>query len=154
VAIGARWQTGNSEIARLREEVASTKELVTLSLLREQSAAERLRGVDYTTRMPAIDPQITNALVQAVSRDESVNVRLAAVDALARLSGNATVRQSMATALSTQDSPMVQAALIDYLVEARDRQAAPVIQQLVSRGDLDPSVRKRAQAALGQLNYR
>jgi len=50
----------------LRQEVTSTRELVTLSLLREQSAAERLRGVDYTTRMPAMDPQVVSALVQAV----------------------------------------------------------------------------------------
>ena len=151
---GSRLHSNDNEIARLRAEVSGTKELVTLSLLREQSAAERLRGVDYTTRMPAMDPQVTSALVQAVSQDDNVNVRLAAIDALARLSGNASVRQSMTAALGTQESPMVQAALIDYLVDARDRQAGPAIQQLAGRGDLDPSVRKRAQAALGQLNYR
>ena len=153
--IGARWQTSPSEIARLREEVTSTKELVTLSLLREQSATDRLRGVDFTTRMPAMDPQVVEALVQAVNRDANVNVRLAAIDALSRISGNAAVRQSMVSSLTTQDSPMVQAALIDYLVDARDHQAMPAIQQFAGRPDLDPSVRKRAQTALGQLvNYR
>ena len=153
--IGARWQTSPNEIARLREEVTSTKELVTLSLLREQSATDRLRGVGFTTRMPAMDPQVVDALVQAVNRDANVNVRLAAIDALSRISGNAAVRQSMVSSLTTQDSPMVQAALIDYLVDARDRQAMPAIQQFAGRTDLDPSVRKRAQTALGQLvNYR
>ncbi len=50
---------------------------------------------------------------------------------------------------------MVQAALTDYLVDAHDRRALPVIQQFAGRGDLDPSVRKLAQTALGQLvNYR
>ena len=153
--IGARWQTSPNEIARLREEVARTKELVTLSLLREQSATDRLRGVDFTTRMPAMDHVVVDALVQAVNRDANVNVRLAAIDALSRISGNAAVRQSMVSSLTTQDSPMVQAALIDYLVDARDRQALPAIQQFAGRSDLDPSVRKRAQTALGQLvNYR
>ena len=152
--IGSRWQNGGSEIAKLHAEVAATKDLVTLSLLREQSAAERLRGVDYTTRMPAMDPLVTDALVQAVSHDSNVNVRLAAIDALARLSSDSAVRKSMVSALSTQDSPMVQAALIDYLVDARDGKALSVIRQLTGRADLDPSVRKRAQAALGQLvNY-
>jgi len=74
-----------------------------------------------------------------------VNVRLAAVDALGRLSGNAGVRQSMVSALTTQDSPMVQVALIDYLVDARDREAVPAIQQFSGRTDLDSFLRQRAQ---------
>jgi hypothetical protein len=157
VLIGVRYQTTssehNGEVARLRQEVNSTRELVSLSLLRQQSAAERLRGVDYTTRMPAMamDGQVIDALVQAVSADSNVNVRLAAIDALTRLSGNASVRQSMVSALKQQDSPMVQAALIDYLVDAKDQQAAPAIEQLTAKPDVDPSVKQRAQVALGQL---
>jgi hypothetical protein len=154
VFIGTRVERGPSpEVAQLRQEVTSTRQLVTLSLMREQGAAERLRGVDYTTRMPvpAMDTQVVNALVQAATTDESVNVRLAAIDALTRLSGNASVRQSMVTALGKQESPMVQAALIDYLVDAKDKQALPAIQELSGNADVDPSVRQRAKTAVGQL---
>jgi len=154
VFIGTRVERGPSpEVAQLRQEVSSTRQLVTLSLMREQGASDRLRGVDYTTRMPvpAMDTQVVNALVQAATTDESVNVRLAAIDALTRLSGNASVRQSMVKALGQQDSPMVQAALIDYLVDAKDKQALPAIQELSGKADVDPSVRKRAQTAVGQL---
>jgi hypothetical protein len=154
IFIGTRVERGPSpEVAQLRQEVNSTRQLVTLSLMREQGAADRLRGVDYTTRMPvpAMDTQVVNALVQAATTDESVNVRLAAIDALTRLSGNASVRQQMVNALGKQDSPMVQAALIDYLVDAKDKQALPAIQELSGKADVDPSVRKRAQTAVGQL---
>lgn len=154
IFIGTRLrQAPAPEIARLRQEVSSTRELVTLSLLREQSAAERLRGVDYTTRMPvpAMDSKVVDALVQSATTDENVNVRLAAIDALTRLSGNPGVRQSMVSALRNQDSPMVQAALIDYLVDAKDKQALPVIQELSGNADVNPSVRQRATAAVGQL---
>jgi HEAT repeat protein len=101
--------------------------------------------------VPAMDTQVVNALVQAATTDESVNVRLAAIDALTRLSGNASVRQSMVTALGKQESPMVQAALIDYLVDAKDKQALPAIQELSGNADVDPSVRQRAKTAVGQL---
>jgi hypothetical protein len=148
----ARGRSQNpGEIAALREEVASTKEMVALSLLQQQSAGERLRGVDYTARMGTIEPDVVSALIQAVNHDANVNVRLAAIDALAKASGNPQVRQSMVQSLGQQESPMVQAALIDYLVDARARGAVGTLKLLAGRGDLNPSVRQRADRAMQQL---
>jgi hypothetical protein len=46
---------------------------------------------------------------------------------------------------------MVQAALIDYLVDARDRGAVTTLRQMAGREDLNPAVRQRAGAAMQQL---
>jgi len=152
---GAYMQHGSAErdeVAKLREEVASTKEMVAVSLLQQQSATERLRGVDYSARMGSMEPQVVAALIQAVNRDSNVNVRLAAIDALGKVANESQVRQSMQEALPQQDSPMVQAALIDYLVDAHDRNAVSTIRDLVARPDLNPTVRQRATYAVQQLN--
>ena len=146
-----RNRSERDEVARLREEVASTKEMVALSMLQQQSAVERLRGVDYSTRMPALEPQVIAALIQAVNRDPSINVRLAAVDALGKAANNSQVRESMRNSLVQQDSPMVQAALIDYLVDAREKNAVGVMRDLVARPDVNPTVRERATYAVHQL---
>jgi HEAT repeat protein len=156
LAVGSNWsavsrQTNKSETAALREEVASTKEMVALSLLKEQSASERLRGVDYSTQMPRIEPGVISALIQAVNQDPSVNVRLAAIDALSRASGQPQVRQSLEQSLNRQESPTVQAALIGYLVDARDKQAVGALRQFATRPDLDQTVRERAGRATQQL---
>jgi HEAT repeat protein len=98
-----------------------------------------------------MEPQVVDALVQAVNRDPNVNVRLAAIDALGKVAGNTRVRESMQAALTQQDSPMVQAALIDYLVDARDRNAVSAIRDLVARPDVNPTVRERADYAVRQL---
>jgi hypothetical protein len=151
---GLYLQRGSSErdeVAHLREEIVSTKEMVAVSLLQQQSAAERLRGVDYSSRMPSMEPDVITALVQAVNRDANVNVRLAAIDALAKVASDARVRESMQAALPQQDSPMVQAALIDYLVSAHDRNALGAIQTLVARPDLNPAVREHATYAVSRL---
>jgi hypothetical protein len=140
------------EVAKLREEVAGTKEMVAVSLLQQQSATERLRGVDYSTRMGSMEPQVITALIQRVNRDPNVNVRLAAIDALGKVANESQVRQSMQEALPQQDSPMVQAALIDYLVEAHDRNAVSTIRDLVARPDLNAAVRQHATYAVQQLN--
>ena len=139
------------EIAQLRREVASTKQMVALSLLQQESASERLRGVDYTTGMRAMDSDVVSALIQAVKTDANVNVRLAAIDALTKVSGNAEVRRSLAGSLPSEESPMVQAALIDYVVVARDRQAVGALKEFSARADVNPQVRLRADSAVRQL---
>src|SRR5471030_2743947 len=101
--------------------------------------------------MPMLDPQVVSALMEAVKNDASVNVRLAAIDALTKVSGDARVRQSVTQSLNREESPMVQAALIDYVVDARDRQAMGPLEQLAARPDLDPAIRQRAERAVKRL---
>jgi hypothetical protein len=152
ILVGANLPRRNNEIAKLREEVADTREMVALSLLQQQSATERLRGVDYTGRLQTMEPEVITALTQAVAHDSSVNVRLAAIDALGKSSRLPGVLQSLRQSLTRQDSPMVQAALIDYLVDARDRQAIGTLRQLAAQPDLNPAVLGRAHFALRQLS--
>lgn len=141
----------HSEIATLREEVASTKQMVALSLLQQQSATERLRGVDYSQRMPAMEPDVVSALITAVNGDSNVNVRLAAIDALSKVSSDPGVRKSLTQALGEQQSPLVQAALIDYVVDAHDGKAIGALKQFAEKPDLNPLVRQRADMAMRQL---
>jgi HEAT repeat protein len=101
--------------------------------------------------MNSMEPEVLQALIHAVNQDSNVNVRLAAIDALTKASGNPQVRQSMVQSLGQQESPMVQAALIEYLVDARDRGAMGTLRQLTGRPDLNPVVRQRADKALQQL---
>ena len=77
------------EVARLQEEVGSTRQLVALSMMRQQSASDRLKGVDWSDQIPRPEPQVVNALLETVNYDDAVDVRLAAVDALRRLSTEA-----------------------------------------------------------------
>jgi hypothetical protein len=151
VLVGANLPRRNNEIAKLREEIAGTREMVALSLLQQQSATERLRGVDYSGRLQTMEPEVVAALTQAVAHDPSVNVRLAAIDALSKSSRSPGVMQSLTQSLPRQDSPMVQAALIDYLVDARDHQAVGTLRQLAAQPDLNPAVLERARFALQQL---
>jgi len=150
-AFNPRAKQTSDEVARLREEVAATRALVALAMLREDSASERLRGVDYSGRVAAIDPEVAAALVEAVRHDPSVNVRLAAIDTLSTAAGNAEMAGTLSRALPDEESPMVQAALVDYLVDARDRQAIGAIEALAAKPGLNPAVRERTRLALEKL---
>jgi hypothetical protein len=147
--------TGNSrgggEVAQLREEVRHTRQLVALSLLQQQSASERLKGVDWSYRISQPDSQVLSALLHAVNYDQNVNVRLAALDALHPSASNDMVRRGLVESLDRQKSPMVQIALIDLLVEIRDKEAEGELKDLMQETGLNPEVRERVQWALGQL---
>lgn len=157
--LGGAWIQGSvqqasrdsREIAALRNEVAATREMVALSMLGQQSATERLRGVDYSERMPTLEPRVVSALIQAVNGDSNVNVRLAAIDALVRVEGDAQVRSSLAASLGRQESPMVQAALIDYLVDSRDVSAASQLREFSAKPDLNDAVKQHAEIAARRL---
>jgi len=150
VLVGVNLPRGNNdEVA----EIAKLRQMVALSLLSQQSAGERLRGVDYTGSMQTMQPEVVSALIQAVAHDANVNVRLAAVDALSKVATHPGVVESLTRSLPQQDSPMVQAELIDYLVNAHDRQAVGTIEQLAARPNLNPAVRERTHYALQQLSH-
>jgi anti-sigma factor RsiW len=142
---------GDGEVARLREEVHHTRQLVALSLLQQQSASERLKGVDWSNRLQQPDSQVLSALLHTVNYDQNVNVRLAALDALHQSASNDMVRRGLVEALDRQTSPMVQIALIDVLVDMRNRQASDALKELTQEAGLNPEVHERAQWALEQL---
>jgi hypothetical protein len=141
----------NPELSQLRGQVESLRQLVALSLLQEQSASSRLRGVNYSYQMTQPDQEVQQALLHAVNHDTNVNVRLSAVDALAKFAERPDVRRALVDSLPVQDSPLVQIALIDLLVQLNARDAAAAMQKLARQADANESVRQRAAAAYEKL---
>lgn len=140
-----------SEVSQLRGEVSNMRQLVALSLLQQQNASDRLRGVSYAYRVEQDDSQVLSALLSTVNHDSNVDVRLAAVDAMRKFTDNPVGRNGLAQALGKQDSPLVQIAILDEIVETHDKSAAPSLQALMARQDANPEVKQHAQWALRQL---
>jgi anti-sigma-K factor RskA len=140
------------DIAEIQKELDSTKQLVVLSMLQQQSASARLEGVSYSAREEQLNSQVLSALLHTLRYDPSVDVRLAALDALSRHSAQPQVRNSVVNALQEQQSPLVQVALIDQLVEWHAREAKPHLERLRQSQDLNPAVREHADEAISKLN--
>jgi hypothetical protein len=155
IGYGVREDKSRPELAQLKEEVASMRQLVALSLMQQQSASDRLRGVSWSYQVEPSDEEVMNALVTTVNHDPNVNVRLAAVDALRPFTGSPAThviaRNAVVQALPRQTTPIVQVALIDFLAELKERNAAPELRRLVSDPDIDSGVRKRAEWALERM---
>ena len=141
-----------NEIAEVRKELANTKQLVVLSMLQQQSASERLQGVSYSRGESQLDPQVMNALIRTLRSDNSVDVRLAALDALSKHAAQPQVHKGVMDALQEQQSPLVQVALIDTMLEWRDPEVAQQLRNFQKTPNLNPIVRQRADWALSKLN--
>jgi len=146
-----RIQNGGTELADLRKEVHSTRQLMVLSMMQQQSASERIEGVTFTRRMSAPDPQIKEALFEAVESDPNVNVRLAALDALRPMLSQPGLLKRLLDSLIKQPSPLVQVSLIDLMVESKHRDALDTLRKLRADKEANPTVRQRAEWAIQQL---
>src|SRR5262249_37188462 len=142
----------SDEMAVMRTQLSDMRQLVVLSMLQQQSASERLQGVSYSRSEAQADPKVLAALLHTLRYDASVDVRLAALEALGRHASQPQVRRGVSDALQEEQSPLVQVALIDQLVEWRDASAAQRLRELERAPDLNPTVRERAQWALTKLN--
>lgn len=139
------------ELAELRQRVDSMGQLVGYSLLHQDSAPERLKTVLASSEKKSADPQVITQLIGALALDPSVNVRLSALDALYPHASDDVVRAGVLASLSREQNPLVQVAMIDFLVAARDREAAGTLEQFTRNDRLDRSVREAAKRGLAQL---
>jgi hypothetical protein len=140
-----------SATSALRAELHEVRQMLTLSLLQQQWATERLRGVTATAQLDDPGNEVVAALLDALTHDPNVNVRLAVVDALGRLGDRQIVRARSVEALDTVESPLLQVALIDLLVTIRERRSIEVLQRLAADGSVDDAVRARATEGIQQL---
>jgi len=146
------FRRDTTQMGELRGEVDRMRQMVALSLLQQQSATDRLQGVSWAYRVEKSDTEIVSALLRTVREDGSVNVRLAAVDALRVFAkGSPLVRKALTQSLSKQDSPMVEIALIDLLVELREPSALAPVKALSQDPKQGSEVRQRAQSAIREL---
>jgi hypothetical protein len=149
-----RTEKENPQIAQMGEEIRSMRQLVTLSLLQQQSASDRLRGVNWSYRLEMPDNEVLSALLHTLNNDDNVNVRLAAVDALYKFSDSSMVRRSLRQSLSSQSSPIVQIALIDMLADLKDAQTNEVFREVLHKPDLNSDVKQRLEKYVTKIESR
>jgi hypothetical protein len=145
----------NEEIVLLEKQIELTRQLVFEKLNDDQSASQRMLGVkaayeSVTTSRP--DDEIIEALVTTLDHDSNSNVRLAALDALARFTHEKRVRTALVKSLATQIDPVVQIALIQLLVQMKETEAMKSLQQIIDDEQSLPAVKDEAHVGMFKLS--
>jgi hypothetical protein len=153
--IGFRIDGGGNgssgDVALLRTEVVNMQRLVMLSLLKTESASERIRGANWTERMSRPDPEVFSALFESINYDPVVNVRLAALDALSKFYAEAEVKRGIIGSLMRQTSPLVQLFIVQVISTVHDSEGIAALKELLKNKDLDKTVREQAEKHIKEM---
>lgn len=138
------------EIAALKAKIDSMGQFVAYSM-NQRSTSDRLQTALQRPASGEPADRVVAELLNTVAFDPSTNVRLSALESLYPHADDENVRAGIVASLPRETSPLVQVAMIDFLVAARDQAAAPAFEQLTRTPQLDDSVRQAARRALAQL---
>ena len=152
VMLGSNLNNDDSDrqaILDLQTQMQTMARAVTLSLLEHQSASERIRAVGMTEGSNP-DGQIVEALLKVINDDQSVNVRLAALDVLAGLAQRPEVRDGILDSFPRQDSAPMQAAMVDVLLTINGPRSRTEIRRAMEGDRLLDNVRDYLQQAVNK----
>lgn len=151
-AMGKFSDSSSSELAALRGEVASLKEVTMTSALQRYSASERIMAVNQIERGSGeVNAELIATLVNTLNSDESPNVRYAALQALSNYTDNDEVRAELVKSLESQKDALIQVSLIILLVEAEERSAIAPLREILDREEISTEVKKQAAIAIQVL---
>jgi len=149
--VSAENATMKRELAEVRKKLESIDQSIAVSLLQQRSTSERLQTVLASLDQKNPDQKILSNLIGALALDPSVNVRLSALDALYPHANQPLVRSGVLASLPREQNPLVQVAMIDFLVAARDHDAAPELEKIMRNETIDSAVRDAAKRGVAQL---
>ena len=119
-----------------------------LSQLEDASPTMRLTGVYTISDEEATQEHVRKALVALIQADPSVNVRVAALEALAPSIPHADVRTAVVQVLGSDPEPLVQLAALRALEAHTSPEVRQALDELLETPDLEPLVRDHVRSIL------
>lgn len=142
----------SEELASLRMEIQSLKEVTLTNTLERHSASERILAVSQIeASTQKINRELAATLINTLNADESPNVRYAALQALGKFIDNSDIRAALVKSLENQQDALIQISLISLLVEAEERSAIAPLKDMVEDELLSPDVKRQAEIAIQVL---
>jgi len=139
------------ELVRLQEELKTTKQLMLDQLQDDQSASQRMLGVYAANTLSTSDDEIIDVLAKTMESDASSNVRLAALEALSRFYQEPKVKKLLIQSMSNQKDPVIQIALIQLLVEMKEKSILSVLERLTRQDHPVKAVKDEAYKGIFKL---
>ena len=121
------------------------------TLVSEGTAVERLESIQSTKSMEDPNDLILEALYKALIYDSNVNVRLSAIEAMARFADHPKVTEYLINSIGYQDSPIVQLELAELMIVLEEKGSAEAWNNLLQSDELDVDVRLQLKEKLATI---
>lgn len=142
--VGESGNRYEDQLTEMQAEMESMKQLLTVSMLKDESASERIQAVNLTDGFERPSKDVLTTLITTLNQDESPNVRMAAAKALGKFNSDEYVRLSLIKSFDYQTDPMVQIYLIDLMTEIKDKRALKPFKELMEDEKVNEVVKQQA----------
>lgn len=140
------------QIGHLQNQLVQMQQVALLTQLEQSpSATERLRAVNQSQDLPQADQEVIKALLNTLNSDPSINVRLAAIEALHQHGQHPLVREGLVRSFERQDSPLVLIALAEEMVALQEKSGIAPMQKLLEQEELDSTVKQQINQSIQTL---
>ena len=136
-----------AEIARAKADKEKTLQLVSM-IEDKESAGQRILGVRAALENDKVNTDILKALIRSLNEDPNVNVRMASLEGLRKFYHEPLVRKSLIESLEKQTDPVMQIALIQVLVEMKEKGAVKPMQEILKGDELIQAVKDEAEMGI------
>lgn len=138
----------NPTIEQAALETDNLRTQLVLALADESSANKRLKAVSEVNKMNNATEQVILALFKMLNSDPNVNVRLAAIEALAQYGDKPKVREGLVKSIVHQDSPLIQTSLADLMVAMQERRSLDPFKELIRTKDLNKAAKQKIEESI------
>lgn len=128
--------------------VDQRKEMLFASLNNMESASTRIAAAMKAYEMKNADKDIVDALFHSMNNDPNTNVRLAALEAIARFHRESYVRKKLTASLKIQKDPVVQVELIQILTKMKQTSILSELEKMVKDVNTTEAVKDRAYSSI------
>ncbi len=159
--IGKQWggetitnsESGITEVEfqSSKRETEEVRTQLVMSLADEPSAARRLEAISEARKLDTATDKVIQALFKMLNSDPNVNVRIAAVTSLSKYVENPVVREGLVMSIVNQDSPLVQIALADLMVELKEKESIQSIEELLQKPSTNEVVKEKLRESINQI---
>ncbi|MDT3403694.1 HEAT repeat domain-containing protein [Mucilaginibacter terrae] len=133
------------------EKASAYKKVLFDKLNDETSPAVRIKALSQTNKLKSMSNDVVDALVETMNHDPNTNVRLAALDGLAKFYKEAYVKKQLIKSLKKQNDPMVQIELIGLLTRMKESAILTELEGMVTDENNIPAVRETAYTGMFEL---
>ncbi|HYC84482.1 MAG TPA: HEAT repeat domain-containing protein [Chryseosolibacter sp.] len=148
----SKYNEQQAHMIAIQNDLANTRRLMLAMLNDDQSASKRIQGVNQTIGLETVDAQLVNALVNRLNQDPNSNVRLAALEALSRFLDEPNVKAKLIKSLETQNDPVVQIALIQLMVQIKEKSVIKELERIVDDAESLDAVKDEAHTGILKLS--
>lgn len=136
--------TNEMEWVYMQSELVEMKQQLTLATLQQPSSSERLKAVNLIGDQSFDDKKVVATLIKSLQSDASVNVRMAAANALLRFPNNPLVKDAFLDALKNQKDASMQITLINIIIQLKEARAKEILREIIEEKTTLPVVKELA----------